>query len=586
MSGFPAYTVCERRGGIYAPFVVPHLPRLIGALDRQPHSPSFGSFDREHWGWKFRDFPITMMQAAVCPLAYAWRLPLPDNPYVGSVQLLRWIEAALHETCRRQRRDGSFDSVAPNTPDHGVSLALAYFLWEAARVLGEELSDSVRERTVRTVERACAFGLESEEEHAFISNHQALFALGFLAGHEATGEAAFRERARRVVETVIERQHPDGWYPEYGGFDPGYQTLAITYLARYWVETGSSLALGSLERALDHMAHAFHPDGSVGGAYGSRQTSLYAPAGFEALAGVLPVAASIARFMRRRLSRGNVVTPRSTDAHNLPMLAYAYLAACLERETDGVATAPQMPCQSSDLLRSYESGLVAAGRGDYYAVGALDRGGVLRIFDRTRGALCYEDAGYLVRSGSRRWASQIPAGVSVDPARDPRSQRTRVTLSKVRRSLPTPVRFLLLRVLNLTLFRIRFLERWFRRRIVRHLISERRPGPVTLSREIRFEQGGVRIRDRLELMRKITVDDVSLTRAFTAFHMGSSRYFHPSDLVPVQLPDVGDVAERLNRTGRAEVSFEVRVVASRGVHVARTESGRAERSDPRAAPGD
>ena len=73
---------------IYAPEVVTQIPRLLSSLDREPASQSYGSFDREHWGWKFRDFPITMLQAALYPLALLYRFPFPDNYCYQNIQVV------------------------------------------------------------------------------------------------------------------------------------------------------------------------------------------------------------------------------------------------------------------------------------------------------------------------------------------------------------------------------------------------------------------------------------------------------------------------------------------------------------------
>jgi GNAT superfamily N-acetyltransferase len=69
---------------LYLSEVVQAAPRLWSALDRENGSPTYGSFYREHWGWKFRDFPITMLQIAHYPLAQLWRLATASNPYYGN----------------------------------------------------------------------------------------------------------------------------------------------------------------------------------------------------------------------------------------------------------------------------------------------------------------------------------------------------------------------------------------------------------------------------------------------------------------------------------------------------------------------
>jgi hypothetical protein len=57
----------------YLPHVLAEVPRLLSQMDREPSSPGAGSFDRDWWAWKFRDGPITMLQAGLLPLATLWR---------------------------------------------------------------------------------------------------------------------------------------------------------------------------------------------------------------------------------------------------------------------------------------------------------------------------------------------------------------------------------------------------------------------------------------------------------------------------------------------------------------------------------
>ena len=83
---------------VYLAEVLQAAPRLLSALDRESYSPTFGSFDREHWGWKFRDFPVTMLQIAQYPLAQLWKLGVRANPYYGNPRLLEWIVGSMRWT--------------------------------------------------------------------------------------------------------------------------------------------------------------------------------------------------------------------------------------------------------------------------------------------------------------------------------------------------------------------------------------------------------------------------------------------------------------------------------------------------------
>lgn len=519
------------RARIYAPLVIPHLPRLFAALDREPLSPSFGCADRDYWAWKFRDYPISMLNMSTWPLALAWSVPYPDNPYHQDERVALWIGGALEYLAAAQHRNGAFDSVAPYSQDHGTSLALAYTVHETARLLGDALAPDVRERVRDVVARAAAFGFESVEGYSFITNHQALFALGFLAGHEATGEDRFLDRAREVVGSIRAHQHDDGWFAEYDGFDPGYESLALLYLAKLWRALGDDDLLAAMRRSVAFLRHAVHPDHSIGGVYGRRHTRMYCPAGLEKLAAHVPDAAAVATFMRAGFGRGNVVTPERVDAHNLPVMSYAFLEAALVDE-DEPAEAPDLPCRTLRGLTVFESGLCVFGGERYYGVAELSRGGVCRIFDRSRGELAYEDAGYVVSTGAKTWATQM-WGLGKAPTRlSEGAVRAVSRAASVRSLLPTPMRFMVLRILNLTAFRSARVGRWLMSKIIGRLITDVEPGPIELTREIHLGADSVRLRDRISTDVTLEIERLALVRAFTGIHMGSTRYQLAQDLMP------------------------------------------------------
>jgi hypothetical protein len=545
------------RTSVYAPLALAEVPRLLGLLDREPASPTYGSFDRDHWSWKFRDFPLVMPQWAVYALALLWKLALPESPWRGSTRLLEWTRAALAELCKRQRPDGAFDSVGPNSRDYGATLASIYYLAETARVLGSALPAGEQARVRLAIERAARSAETNTEDYAFIANHHALYALGLRSAAAWLNQPSLEARAGAMVAEILSRQSVDGFYEEYGGNDPGYETLGIYYLARYWELTGDARVLASLERAVDYYSHALQLDGSAGGAIGSRHTRLYFPGGFEILAGVLPMASAIADYQRARLSRGEVVSLANVDAQNLYVVLLSTLHACAAVQ-EALAPAP-LPCRALRGVRRFSNGLVVAGRERYYAVAALHKGATLRVHSRESEALVYEDAGYLVRSRGRLYASQIN-GLSQPKELGDRAERqaTQARLGRVRLVVVTPLSFLLLRIANLTLFRSPALGRLIRRWIVSQLVTANEPGPFSLEREIRFGEDEIEVSDVLRAEPGARADSCELTRAFTAVHMGSARYFHSSELSETPLPDTRHVAQRLSRGLPAGVRFSLR----------------------------
>lgn len=541
------------RTAVYAPLVLAQVPRLLGQLDRDPYSPSHGSFDRDHWAWKFRDFPILMPQWATCALAWLYRLPLPDSPWFESDAVLEWCGASLSALLDRQHPDGAFDHIGPNTRDYGGTIASLYYLAETLRLTEPALDPGLSDRARDAIDRAAGFAQRTSEDYAFVSNHHALFALGYAAAADCLDRPDLEARSREAVAEILAHQSPDGFFAEYGGFDPGYESLGIDYLARLWTRNGDDALGAALDRSVAFYKYAVHEDGSVGGFYGSRQTRLWAPAGFEILAARSREAAAIAAHLRARLDRHNVVTPGSSDSQNLYVVLLSYLQACMApgspREID------ELPCHALRGVRHWPSGFSAAGTDSYYAVVAGAKAAACRIDDRATGEILWEDAGYIVEAGGTRWASQQPAEISIEPAPD--GLRVRARLTQADPQVLGPVRFVILRLLNLTVFRSLVLGRWVRNAIIGRLITAIRPGPFRLERELSFKEDGVAFSDALAPERAIEVDRVVLARRAQTFHMGSAGYAHTSDLVAVRSVDSTGMAPRLSEGQRAELSFEV-----------------------------
>ena len=543
--------------------VRPALARLLAALDREPNSAAYGNFDRSFWAWRFRDCPVTMFQAAIVPLAQAWASSLPKNDLYRNRRVLEWIGGALDRACRIQNANGSFDVWGPHTDHPGIALAMALVGCRSLEILGDELEPARVAQVLSLVERACDFGLKHDEDYAFISNHQAHFVLAFHHAAKLLGKAVYQQRADKIIESILAAQSPDGWYSEYGGPDPGYESLGISSLASYWQSTRSTELLDSLRRSVEFYSYCVHPDGSVGGIYGSRHTQQYFPAGFEILSGEIPMAAAVARYIGHRLGRGNVVTPPVVDAENLAALAGNYLDACAARPDAFAGPLPPLPCEKMEDVRHFPaSGITAAGTSCYYAVISAAKGGACRVFDKRSGALAYEDAGYLVRAGGKLWTSQRLQTGPPRSAGETNEAACTAPFTEVRPEASTPVRFLLFRLASLTLFRNVRLGAWLRRQIVARLITASRKGPLRLERRVRFGGDEIQFSDRIELERPMAIGAVEIARSFTAIHMGSSRYYHPAELEETPLPDVRGLAGELETRRSANCEFRLRFTAA------------------------
>ena len=90
-----------------------HLAKLVMLQDRNPHSPTYGCFDRKFWHLRLTDFPSGMAQEFILPLALAYANPFPGNSFHAQPAVRDWVIAGIAYAQRSAHRDGSCDDYYP-----------------------------------------------------------------------------------------------------------------------------------------------------------------------------------------------------------------------------------------------------------------------------------------------------------------------------------------------------------------------------------------------------------------------------------------------------------------------------------------
>lgn len=277
------------------------IPRLLTAIDRNPFRATYGCMDRQYWHYRTAAFASGMYQEGALALAMVYAYSLPDNPWYGCGRVRELAEAAVRFAARSSHPDGSCDDYYPFERALGAVVFSFVACVRTCELLGlddPELLDWLRRRG-RWIAR---YG-----ETGRLTNHHALAALGLAHLARWSQQEEFLHAAQAKLQTVLAWQHPEGWFDEYGGADPGYQTLTIDCLAKLrrlvderlsegWKDwSGQKVHISqALDRAVRFARWFLHPDGSYGGPYGSRGTRLFFPHGMELLAGEIPEAAELA----------------------------------------------------------------------------------------------------------------------------------------------------------------------------------------------------------------------------------------------------------------------------------------------------
>src|SRR4029079_4429815 len=183
-----------------------------------------GSFDRQYWGWKFKDFSDASLQ-------YAVRLAVEYARLQNQTKALPCLLDAFVSFCAAiQRTDGSFDQCYPYERAPGVVYdilsTLIYVRDSPYLVSGKSRAD-----LDVIIGKAAQFALRTDESHGAIANHFAGYAYELFNFANHSGNDVARSRAEDYLDRSLGLfERDEGWFQEYDGPDAGYQTRTLRYL--------------------------------------------------------------------------------------------------------------------------------------------------------------------------------------------------------------------------------------------------------------------------------------------------------------------------------------------------------------------
>lgn len=524
--------------------------------DREGFSKTYGCFDRTYWGWKFTDFPGARYQEAVYALAYLYKQPLDGTSFAGNAKILDWARAGLNYWRNLQYPDGSFDEAYPMERSLAATAFTSFYLGEAYVMLAEDLSESEKEPFRNTFSQAGVWLCRNDERHGTLSNHLAAAAASLYIIYRITGDTRFEQRSKYFLNRIYSCQSKEGWYEEYGGADVGYQTHTTFYLSRLWQYTHDEELLDSLKNSIYFLKYFIHPDGTIGGEYGSRNTEFYLPAGFEILASVCPEAALIAKNMRWSVKEQTGVGLASMDAQNfMPLLNNYLFAAEYSGNLDSLNG--HLPFQQEGEWEFPDAGLVVKSNSYYHVILAPSKGGVLKIYDCKSGKLYLSDCGYWAVLEKGKVASNQALNRSGQINREGSEFVIKALFQEIKQKNLFPFLFVLFRLFSLTFGRMKSVAYWLKHLLVKVLVKDSRPAPIHLTRHVKFLEKEIHIADQIALTGNDNISVLKPETKFATLHMGSSRYFCYQEMAtkPIEGENLSEVLMR-NRIINIERNFK------------------------------
>ncbi|MDR3476698.1 MAG: hypothetical protein P4M14_01540 [Gammaproteobacteria bacterium] len=502
------------------------LPRLLALYDRNTVSTTLGSGDRFYWAWKLIDFNNATFQGAVHGLARLLHSNLLNPEFNRKRILNRILQMALSVKNIRDA-NGSVCEAFPHESSFCVTALVAYDLLSAVELLQNIMERHDLDAIMKVIHPLIQFLLKHDEHHGIISNHLATAVVALYKYHAITGQNT-DIRGKYFLDKILMNQSEEGWYKEYDGADPGYQSLCMYYLADLHRLRPDLGLLESLRKSVRFLSHFAHPDGSFGGVYGSRNTRFYYPAGMELLRHEIAEAASLADFMRQSIAMHTTVTLETMDEPNLIPMFNAYCMAAELYSVDHVSPEP-LPCHNESLgqLHFPKAGMVICGNESHYTIIATHKGGVCYSFPKNKNVNAKIDTGIIYQDGKGKIYSNQTYQPNNKVVFNNKTIEITAQLSQINQPLASPMKFVILRVLALTIMRNQFALSVFKKMLVRLLINRKKTSTVAHVRRVHLGDEVVisdETHNKPNHWLKLNSD-----MPFSVIHMASQGYWQKQD---------------------------------------------------------
>ena len=497
-----------------------HIPKLLTLLDRNPHSPTYGCFDRNFWHYKIIDFPSGMAQEFVFPLALAYDTNWTENIFYQQSNLRTWVEAGILYAAQSSHRDGSCDDYFPFERAGGAAAFSLLACVESYRLLGLNNPIALDFFAKRS------HWLAHHHESGRLTNHQALIALVLQRVSTVLNTSQWERAIVERMDRVLAWQNSEGWFQEYEGCDPGYHTLTISCLAQFYTLRPDPRLKEAIEKAVSLASHFVHPDGSYGGEYTSRNTYNFFPHGFELVGQWLPEALNINdRFL---VGLQNGLAPCYADDHIIGHHTWNYLLAW----RDFVNDRPPVKPKPSGKYYLPNAGILIDRRDDTELFLSLQKGGVFKFF-RNQELVCSDTQFSLQIQQGKKVKNAV--GHLVGHYEIKLTQNTieiQGQLGWAKQKQMTPLNLIILRMVMFTFGR--FFPNLIRTLLQKMLILGRKPTPFTFNRTFQWlpNEAQWQIIDELKAPDWDSVRSLGIGCDQTSIYVVMSRTFQKGQLQP------------------------------------------------------
>jgi hypothetical protein len=283
------------------------IPRILGLANREADSEYYGCFDRYFWHYKLSDFPNARFQESTLALSLAYLNPKLDNFYSNKV-LFEWIRSGIMYWTKMQRRNGSFDEAYPH--EHSL-VATSFSSFSIAKSL--RLLNLDEPKVVNSLAQAGDW-IDLHED-AGPTNQTIGAACALNEIFQLTNDEKYNLASKRKLDQAMANWQKEGYFLEYGGFDMGYSTIALSYLALLYLDTKNEILRDISQKMIEKIKSTIDENFQWCYQQTSRKTQYIYPLGFKVF-GALEM---LERFSHS-MEKNEIVTPLwMDDRYSIPL---------------------------------------------------------------------------------------------------------------------------------------------------------------------------------------------------------------------------------------------------------------------------
>ncbi len=491
---------------IYLNVVLDQAPRLLGLLDRNIGSRTYGCFDRTYWHYHVTDFPCARSQEACLTLALLYSIKNKNNLYYKNSLILEWIKASLEFWVDMQNKNGSFNEWYPYENSFVASAFSSYAVSETLLIL----PDLKSERLIKTLEKSALWLSKKTEDK--VQNQQTGAMLALYNIFLLTKNEKYKTYSLEMLNKLKGMQNSEGWFTEYGGVDIGYLSLAVDYLAKFYSKSKNEDALEICKKAIIFIHNFIHPNLTFGGEYGSRNTEYLIPDGFELIK--IKEADFVSYYLREALIKKTTIAPFSFDDRYLAYISYTYLQAYLDAKD-------KVSGMKLNFKTKYfnKSGLFIF-NDNYFLVSSLNKGNSFKAFYKNKAVY---DSGIILENKNKYFSGYLNNPIKFC---NDNSIKAEGHLNYINDMKMSPLKLILSRMFQATIGRSSLLSNFVKDKLRSILISKTKKSNIKYSREIIFKPN-LKI---IDIIYNAPVSKLAIGTKSSYNPIPSSKYFQKAEL--------------------------------------------------------